>query len=88
MPTTDPEVRQLATSRLTDLFQGIGHARQENDPSALGNLGGITGQIEEFMSMPMDLAVLFLDMSVQLAELVLTSLEEGGVILVKGLTPA
>lgn len=84
----DPQVRQAAAGHLTALFQGLGHARQEQDPSVLGSLGGAAGQLEEFLSMPLDMAMVFINMSVQLTELVLTSLEEAGIILVKGLTPA
>lgn len=84
----DPQVRQAAASHLTALFHGLGHARQEQDPSALGSLGGMAGDLEEFMAMPMDMAMIFIDMATQLTELVLTSLEEAGIVLVKGLTPA
>ena len=81
----DPQVRQAAASRLTALFQGIGNARREDDPTVLG---GLAGDFEEFMSMPMDMAMIFLNMATQLTELVLTSLEDAGIVLVKGLTPA
>lgn len=84
MPS-DPEARQIAMSSLTDLFQGLGHHAQGGQ--AGGAVGGLIGQFEEFAAMPLDLATLFLNMSVQLTELVLKTLEEGGVILVKGLSP-
>lgn len=84
----DPQVRQAAAGHLTALFQGLGHARQEQDPSVLGNLGGGLGQqLEEFLSMPLDMAMVFINMSTQLTELVLTSLEDAGLILVRGLSP-
>jgi hypothetical protein len=83
----DQAVRQEAHGRLSDLFQGLGHARAENDPSALGSLGGIAGQLQEFLEMPMELATIFINMSTQLAEMVLKSLEEAGFTLVKGMTP-
>lgn len=84
----DPAVRQDAHNHLTALFQGLGHARQEQDQSVLGNLGGgLGGQVAEFMSMPLDIAMVFIDMSTQLTELVLTSLEEAGILLVRGLSP-
>lgn len=86
--TQDPQVRQAAASHLTALFQGLGHARQEDDPSALGSLSGMAGDLEEFMSMPLDMAMVFIRMATDLTELVLTSLEEAGIVLVKGLTPA
>lgn len=82
----DQAVRQDAHGHLAALFQGLGHARQEQDPSVLGNLG-LVGQIEEFVSMPMDLAMIFINMSTQLAEMVLASLEDAGFTLVKGMTP-
>jgi hypothetical protein len=47
----------------------------------------MAGQLEEFMTMPLDLAMVFIDMSVQLTDAVLSALEEAGVVLVKGLTP-
>jgi hypothetical protein len=81
----DPGVRREAAAHLTALFQGIGNARQESDPTVLG---GLAGDLEEFMSMPLDLAMIFLNMATDLTELVLRSLEEAGIVLVKGLTPA
>lgn len=81
----EPAVRREAAGHLTALFQGLGNARREEDPTALG---GLAGDLEEFLAMPMDLASIFLDMSVQLTELVLNSLESAGIVLVKGLTPA
>jgi hypothetical protein len=84
----DLQVRQAAAGHLTALFQGLGHARQQQDPGALGGLaGGLGQQVEEFLAMPLDMAMVFIDMSTQLAELVLTSLEDAGVILVRGLSP-
>lgn len=81
----DPQVRQAAASHLTALFQGIGNARREDDPTVLG---GLAGDLEEFLAMPMDMAMVFIQMATGLTELVLTSLEDAGIILVKGLTPA
>lgn len=82
----DPEVRQEAHGILSGLFRHVGESRQTGEvPSALGGLGL---QLEEFMSMPLDLAMIFMNMSVELTELVLRSLEEAGIVLVKGLTPA
>ena len=81
----DPGVRSEAAGHLTALFQGLGNARQEQDPTVLG---GLAGDLEEFMSMPMDMAMIFLNMATQLTELVLTSLDDAGIVLVKGLTPA
>lgn len=82
----DPAVCQEAGGILEGLFRHLGESRQSGQPpSALGGLGV---QLEEFMSMPLDLAVVFMNMSVQLTELVLQSLEEAGIVLVKGLSPA
>jgi hypothetical protein len=83
---TDPGVRQEAHGVLQGLFSHIGSQGQQggNTPA----LGGLSGQLEEFLTMPMDMAQIFLNMSVQLTELVLNSLEEAGITLVKGLTPA
>lgn len=85
MPT-DPATRQEAHSRLVDLFQGIGHHAQGN-PSAAPDLGGMIGQVEEFLSMPVDLARIFVTMAIDLTDAVLSSLEEAGFVLVKGLVP-
>lgn len=81
----DPQVRQTAASHLHALFSGIGNARREDDPTVLG---GMAVDLEEFMSMPLDMAVIFLNMATDLTELVLNSLESAGIVLVKGLTPA
>lgn len=81
----DPQVRQAAASHLTALFQGIGNARREDDPTVLG---GLAGDLEEFMSMPLDMAMIFLNMATDLTELILNSLEAAGIVLVRGLTPA
>lgn len=86
MATTDPAVRQEAHGVLQGLFSHIGSQGQQGGGPSLG--GGLAGQLEEFMTMPLDMAQVFLNMSVQLTELVLKSLEEAGIVLVKGLTPA
>jgi len=81
----DPQVRQEAGGILEGLFRHIGESRQSGQPpSALGGLGV---QLEEFMSMPLDLAVVFMNMATDLTELVLQSLEEAGIILIRGMTP-
>jgi hypothetical protein len=81
---TDPAVRQEAHGVLQGLFSHIGSQGQQGGAPAGG---GIAGQLEEFLTMPMDMAQVFLNMSVQLTELVLKSLEEAGIILTKGMTP-
>lgn len=85
----DPEMRMEAKETLAGLFKGVGQRAQGQRPEPVGGLEleGLLGQVQEFVSMPMDLAVLFLDMSVDLAELVLETLEQAGYILVKGATP-
>ena len=83
----DPQVRAEAASHLTTLFQGLGHMGGGQATTG-GALGGLTTQLTEFMEMPLELAQIFMNMAVQLTELVLTSLEQAGFALVKGLTPA
>ena len=85
MPS-DPEARTAAAGRLNDLWSALHN--QAQGQSTTEGVGGLVGQFEEFASMPLDLAMLFLNMGLQLTELVLQTIEEGGVILVKGLTPA
>ena len=80
----DPEVRTAAAGHLTALFQGLGNARNEEDPSVLG---GLAGEFTEFLQMPMELAQIFITMSTQMTELVLESLAEAGFVLVRGLSP-
>lgn len=82
---TDPAVRESAANHLGSLFSNLGQARQQNDPGLLG--GGLAGQLEEFLQMPVEMAAIFMNMGMQMAELVLTSLEEAGYTLAKGLTP-
>lgn len=84
----DPQIRSEASSHLTSFFQQLGQARQQNDPNLVSGLGGATEQLREFMSMPLDLTMLFANMSVELVEMILTSLEQAGFILVRGMTPA
>jgi hypothetical protein len=79
--------RDQALDTLAGLFRRIGTANNPQPPEGGDAISGMLGQVEEFVSMPMDLAVIFLNMSVELAELVLTALEEAGFTLVKGMTP-
>jgi hypothetical protein len=81
----DPAVREEAHGVLQSLFHHLGQSRAEDQPPAA--LGGLGADLEEFMAMPLDLAVVFMDMATGLTELVLKSLEEAGIVLVKGLTP-
>lgn len=86
--TQDPQVRQEAHNVLSGLFSHLGSQGSGPGASSGGLAGGaLAGQLVEFMEMPVDLARIFLDMSVQLTDLVLTSLEEAGIVLVKGLSP-
>ena len=77
-----------AKSLLADLFRKVGEQPPGQEQSGL--LGGIdiAQELQEFATMPVELAMVFMDMSVELAELVLTSLAKAGYTLVKGLTPA
>lgn len=80
-PVSDPAARQQAHSALTSMFTNLGSG------GAGPGSAGMVAQLEEFIQMPMELTKVFLDMSVQLTEMVLKTLEEAGVILVKGMTP-
>lgn len=84
----DEQVRTEARDLLANLFQNVGQQSQGQDQGGL--LGGIdiAQELQEFAQMPVELAMIFMDMSVELAELVLTSLAKAGYTLVKGLTPA
>lgn len=77
----DPAVRAEAASVLSGVFSGLG----QGGGAGLGALGT---QFEQLLEMPMELTRIFADMSVQLTELVLKSLEEAGIVLAKALTPA
>lgn len=81
----DPQVRQQAHGVLESLFAHIGGQQGGPHPALAG--GGLTGQLVEFMEMPVELSRIFLDMSVQLTDLVLTSLEEAGIVLARGIMP-
>jgi hypothetical protein len=82
----DPDVRMEAEGVLEGLFRNIGHAGRSGDSASA--LGGLGVELAEFVTMPADLARLFAEMAFDLTELVLNSLAEAGIILVKGLTPA
>lgn len=86
----DPAVRSEAHRVLTDLFSGLGQHAQGQAPQASAGLDveWMLGQFGELVTMPADLARIFIEMSVDLTELVLQSLAEAGIVLVKGLTPA
>lgn len=79
---TDPAVREEASSILNGVFTHIGSSGSQASP-----LGGLVDQFTQLMEMPIELAQIFLNMSMQLTELVLKSLEEAGITLVKGITP-
>lgn len=85
---TDPQARQSAVDAVSAMWQNIGHSTQNQDSGLLGGLGGGLGQqLTEFVNMPMEMAQIFINMAVQIAELTITSIEEAGVVLVKGLSP-
>lgn len=85
---TDPEVRREASSVLNSLFNGIGESAQGQQPSGGGiNADWVLQQVQEFVEMPIDLALIFMEMSTQLTEMVLKALEQAGITLVRGLTP-
>ena len=82
----DDQVQEQARSVLSGLFRNIGEANQ--DGGSASALGGLGGELAEFILMPAELAEIFVSMSTDLAEMVLTSLAEAGLVLVRGLTPA
>jgi hypothetical protein len=84
--TQDPQVRDRAADVLSGLFRHLGSGGTDPVPAGL-NLGGMGKQVEQFIAMPIELANIVLNMSTQLTELILTSLEQAGVVLVEGLTP-
>jgi hypothetical protein len=85
---TDAQARQMAVSNLTDLFGRLGRAAQSGGTeNPLGGLGNLGEQFTQFLEMPIDLTNIFVNMGTQMAELVVSSLEQAGVVLVKGLTP-
>lgn len=89
---TDPQARQAAHSSLMSMFQGLGQHAGADGGAGGGQggspLGGLAGQFTEFLEMPVELAQTFLNYATQLTELTLQTLEEAGLELVKGLTPA
>jgi len=76
---------------LAGLFRRVGQrARGDDIPEEGGGgdaLGGLMGQVEEFITMPVDLAVLLIDASTEMATLVLDTLAKAGYVVVKGTTP-
>lgn len=87
---TDPDARQTAHNALFDMFSGLGHhaAGQDQAAPASGlNAEWLLSQFQEFIEMPVELATLFINMATQLTELTLSTLEEAGLELMKGLTP-
>lgn len=86
---SDPIVRQEASGILHGLFAHIGSQGREPaggvTPSSPSS--GMAAQLVEFLEMPMDLTKIFLDMGVQLTELVIQSLEDAGIVLARGLVP-
>ena len=81
----DPDVRREAEGVLDSLFSSIGRASQ--DSGAANMLGGLGGELTEFITMPAELAEIFVSMSMDLTKMVLESLAEAGIVLAKGLTP-
>lgn len=84
--TQDPQVRDQAAGVLSGLFRHLGSGGSQPAPGGL-NLGAMGTQFEQLVEMPVELANIFLNMSVQLTELILRSLEEAGIVLAKGLSP-
>jgi hypothetical protein len=82
----DPRVRDEAVGVLSGLFRHLGSGGTQPAPAGL-NLGALGTQFEQLVEMPVELANVFLNMSVQLTELILRSLEEAGIVLARGLSP-
>ncbi len=83
----DPQVLSEAHGVLSAMFSHIGRQSGPRPADASAPLGGALGQLQEFVSMPADLARIFLEYAVEMADATLTTLEEAGFILVKGMTP-
>jgi hypothetical protein len=84
--TQDPQVRDRAVGILEGLFHHVGSGGTQPVPGGV-NLGGMAVQLEQFFNMPMELASIFLTMATDLTQMILTSLEQAGIVLVEGLTP-
>jgi hypothetical protein len=82
----NPLTRDRAAGVLSGLFHHLGSKGGAPAPEGV-NLGGMATQLEQFVNMPVELAQVFLGMATDLTELVLTSLEQAGIVLVEGLTP-
>lgn len=81
--------RQEALGLLSSRFREVGQRRVADDQEGLGSmLEGLSGEFTEFLNMPLDLARIFINMGLEMAELAISTLEEAGFVLVKGLTPA
>jgi hypothetical protein len=78
-PDQDPDTRREAASVLSGVFAGLGTGGT--------GLGGLATQFEELLDLPLELTQIFANMSMQLTELVLKSLEQAGIVLVKALSP-
>jgi hypothetical protein len=85
---SDSGVRDEARAVLGQTFGNLGHAIQGQTTDPLGGLAGSLGtQIEQFLQMPIELAQIFTSLGMQMADLVLTALEEAGIVLARGLMP-
>lgn len=82
----DPQVRDEAAGVLSGLFRHLGSGGSQPAPGGL-DIGGMGQQFVELLEMPVELANVFLNMSVQLTELILRSLEDAGIVLARGLMP-
>lgn len=82
----DPAARDEARGIIEGLFERMGRA--PDDAGSAGILKTLGADIEEFVTMPADLAVVFVTMATDMTEVILKALAEAGFVLVKGLTPA
>lgn len=81
----DPDIRSEAEGILDRLFTNIGRA--STDAGSASSVSGLGTQIAEFVTMPAELAEIFVGMSMDLTKMVLESLAEAGIVLVRGLSP-
>lgn len=89
-PDQDPDVYNEARGILSGLFAHVGRQGGGGVPRGGGPAApaGAIAELEEFLTMPVDLARIFTEMAMDLADVTLTALSEAGIVLVKGLTPA
>lgn len=84
--TQDPATRDRAATLLHSLFNHIGSGGTQPVPAGV-NLGAMGTQIQQLLEIPVELAQIFIGMAGDLTEVILTSLEQAGIVLAEGLIP-